>query len=284
MLASLKLKFILAILCVLCTNCGENSFKSAESSDPAEEAAKKLEQKQPDAAIDILLSALGSDIKAIYDGMHATDANGGFIVDLSTVSTSLNTQIDVQKNLGKSESPALVSILASAHGQKYGVDPFDIALELATGSGSSSSTAGSITALYPILPDSTAENKRGLSEAIAILNGIHSQDLTTADYFKKSLFLTANISLITKALDDDPADGNISALEASRLLTNDADALFDLINLAVDAVGSSGLSGSDSQGGKSAASINDIQSDLNNRDGDSNTEKARDFLASLSEE
>ena len=265
-----------SFLMFFCLNCGKNSFKDSDKSVPTEDASKALEEGNSDSAIEILLDDLGSQFKAIYQQMSLLTPT-----EISTNMAAISSQLVSD---GKEDIPAKISILASAHAQKYGIDPLDIALSLATnetGSAAEEGSSNAITILYPILPAATSENKTGLSQSIAILNAIHQSDLTTADFFKKSLFMMANISLITKTFDTSPADGRITLNELSQLESGTTEDLFNLLEAAIGAVSQTDQSGNLAT---AAEKISGIRNSIAEQSGSDDTEKLKEFLINATNE
>ncbi|MFK7822522.1 MAG: hypothetical protein AB8G05_00070 [Oligoflexales bacterium] len=276
-------KYVLFVMILILFSCGDNALKGVYSTNPAEDAVKQLEAKNPDAAIDILIDALGTEIKLLYRSVSSLAADGNYTYTPTEFSDQLRSLINQLINQDKENIPAMISVLSAAHGQKFGIDPFDIALALATGNtGSNSEDSSSITALYPVLPEPTDENKRGLNEAIAILNALDTLYYTNADYFKQSLLFVSNISLITKSLDIAPEDGQITANEILTLDTTDATELLQLVELAYQASLSSGESGGvESAGSRSASAITDLKNELDQSEGASDNAKAQDFITTI---
>ncbi|NRA45645.1 MAG: hypothetical protein HRU09_11875 [Oligoflexales bacterium] len=265
------------------SSCGDNALKGIYPSNPAEDAVKQLEAKNPDAAIEILVDALGTNIKLLYSAVSSIAADGSYTYTPTEFSDQLRPLINELIAKGTKHVPAMISVLSAAHGQKFGIDPFDIALSLATGNADAGNPSNStITSLYPVLPEPTDENKRGLNEAIAILNALDIQYYTNADYFKQSLLFVSNISLITKSLDVAPEDGEISANEVLTLDVRDATELLQLVELAYQASLNSGENdGDESAGSRSASAISDLKSDLDQSEGESDNERAQDFITTI---
>lgn len=86
--------------------CGTNAFKSTDKGDPAEDAVIALENDDPDAAIERLESALGSE-----------PGNSKYL-----------------------------SLLAAAYAQRAGVEPIQFAREMAESGGGTSSASGLVAA------------------------------------------------------------------------------------------------------------------------------------------
>lgn len=260
-------------------SCGKNTFTGLEAQDPKEEAVKYMEAYKPSKAITTLLKALGSELRSVYDEMPNLSPE--------EISTKMHAVISKLKAQGKKHVPAMISILASAHGQLYGIDPFSLALALAAGSttnlyatdalalGTTSTSA--LAALYPVLPAATEDNRAGLNQTLAILNALDTADLIPADNFKKSLFFMANASLLTKSLDTN-LDGEISADEALTLDINAAADIFNLMTLALEAVSGSDEEGNSAVAAQCAASITQLKEKLETMEGSDDTEKARNFV------
>ena len=278
-----SIRFLVLIMLTYLNACGDNALKSIYPTNPAEDAVKQLEAKNPDAAIDILVDALGNEIKLLYGAISSIGTDGDYAYSPAEFSDQLRPLINQLINNGHKHIPAMISVLSAAHGQKFGIDPFDIALSLATGGADSGASNNStITSLYPVLPEATDANKRGLNEAIAILNALETQYYTNADYFKQSLLFVSNISLITKSLDVAPEDGEISANEILTLGSNDATELLQLVELAYQASLNSGENdGDESAGSRSASAISDLKNELDESEGDSDNAKAQEFITSI---
>lgn len=274
-------KLVLITLLLALNSCGDNALKSVYPTNPAEDAVKQLEAKNPDAAIKILIDALGTNIRRLYNGISSLATDGSYTYTPTEFSDQLRPMVNRLIAQGKDHVPAMISLLSAAHGQKFGIDPFDIAISLATGEANVDSSSA-ITALYPVLPEATNENKRGLNEAIAILNALDTQYYTNADYFKQSLLFVSNISLITKALDVAPQDGEITPNEVLTLDINDATELIELVELAYQASLSSGENdGDQSAGSRSASAISDLKSELDQAEGEGDNEKAQAFISNI---
>lgn len=267
----------------LAFSCGKNSFREYETQNPSEQAVKALEERNPSKAITILLAELGPDFKNAYSNMLGQSN--------SEIIAALNVIIEDKMNLGFSLTPQLVSILASAHAQKYGVDPFDLALALASSSSdeneansNSSGDENAMTKLFPVLPEATEENQAGLNQSLSILNSIGSSRFSNADFFKQALLLTANAAMVTKSLDKN-GDGKIDINDAASLTIENAEALLDFLEqAAVAALGSaqaedSTIEGIESNAAKSAQSIDKIKEEICATEGSSDTEKIQNYLS-----
>ena len=259
--------------------CGEDLY-SQLNPNVAEKAVKYLEKQEPDNAIDILLDELGENVTDLYKSFRRKNSSGAFILSSLDITSNLKNEVEKLINQGKSETTELISVLSAAHSQKYGVDPFDIALKLAT-SGGGESEGSAIMALYPALPDPTKGNKRGLTEAIAILNALSPSRLSSADSFKVSLLSMANMSLTTKALDTNPTDGTLSVEEILDLSADDAETILTLILTAAEASLNSALEeeGADADSSQIMA---ELKNQLQESSGASTTEQVQNFIIEAS--
>jgi hypothetical protein len=278
----LKLLFALASL----SSCGTSIFKSLDKSDAATDAAIALEKKQPESAIKIILDALGDEYHAVYDDVDAATETSTGTIALAAKMTEL---IDAG---AISNVPNLVSILASAKAQLHGIDPFNIALQIAdsatstTDSSSSTEssdtaaaggTANAVTSLFPVLPEASLENLHGLDVAMAILQSIGTLK-TVPDQYKEALFLTASVALVTKSLDTD-GDGKISALESITLSDAAATILLNQIISAGAAAAAGGETSAETTPSASTAQIQALQSKIDAQEGATQEEKLRNFMA-----
>lgn len=267
----MKPYFILMYFIFSLGSCGDNSFKGIDSVNPGEEATKKLEEGKPEQAEKIILAALGNQYKAVYTSINDQS-------DLLSIQTELNSQLAQLIASKKVKKPkALVSILASAKAQIHGIDPFTVALSLAT-SGSSSDSSNELTRIFPVLPTPNSTNIRGLNVAMTVLNSIGSGDFTKADNFKVAIFLTSSISLACKSLDTD-GDGAISTVETAELSDEVAVAIFTQLASATLAMSQSSSSSDGDSTKKNSEAITGLNSKIQSMDGDTDTDKLRNFLS-----
>ena len=267
-------KLLIIIILQISLSCGTSDLGQSSS----EKAVKFLEKNDPDSAIEILLESLGANVSDIYNGFRDKNEAGSYVSSTAEITTALKAEVHTLVSEGKNETAEQISILSAAHSQKHGIDPFDIALKLAT-TQSSESQSSAIMILYPALPDATDENKRGLGEAIAILNSLSPEHLSSADQFKLSILSMANMSLTTKALDTSPTDGKLSAEEIFTLSNQDAETIVDLILTAAEA----SLSSLSSESGEStevnsSTVINELKSRLESSEGTSTSEQVQNFM------
>ena len=104
---------------------------------------------------------------------------------------------------------------------------------------------------------------------------------STADFFKKSLFMMANISLITKTFDTSPADGRITLNELSQLESGTTEDLFNLLEAAIGAVSQTDQSGNLAT---AAEKISGIRNSIAEQSGSDDTEKLKEFLINATNE
>ena len=196
--------------------------------DPAVEAAIELDNENPNKAIKILLNSLGSDFSDLYYGVDETS-------DMVEVKNSLCSQVSaLLSSTEVSDAGNLISVLASAHSQSYGIDIVTIALAMGADSKLETavvSDASMFVKVYPVIPEPTAPVLRGIELSMALLECLGSST-TAEDSFKQTFFTFANSALITKSLDED-LDGTISAVEATKMTDAAAENFMSMIESAV---------------------------------------------------
>lgn len=261
--------------------CGDNAFKGIDEEDSAEDAVKKLEQLDPEEAEKIALDALGPTYKNIYQSITNES-------DLLAIQQSLAGELEQIIALGKVKNPInLVSVLSSAKAQIHGIDPFSVALALATDDdeeeNQSTETKNEVTRIFPVLPEPTIENIRGLNVAMAVLNSIGASRFSKADHYKSAIFLTSSVSLASKALDKDE-DGAISALEASDLTDELAISILTQIASATLAISQSSSNEDGEKSKKNAQAIANLNAKIESQAGDTTSEKLRNFLSQKTSE
>lgn len=267
-----KILFI-AISVNFLPSCGEdgNIFYSIDPPLTSEIATKYLEKNESQKAIDTILTELGMDYQNTYNQAKKVDAN------LTEYTSELNTQLSLAKNSGVNDVANLVSILASAVAQKWGIDTLDIVLNLASSS-SGTSNSNAITALFPILPEATVERIHGVRLAITLLNSM-GNEIRDADKFKLGIYMTSAMSLSLKIIDLD-GDGLFSSLETSGI--NEATATL-VINMLTDAASVlealvKSEASKDSQTSNATSSLSTTRDQIKNSVGSDTTEKLQDFL------
>lgn len=275
-------------------SCGDgNVFTELVPLPPEKEASRYLELKQPDKAISVLTKALGADVSETVS-LSSSDTNIRVSSELESLdgaldgaalSSVLTSQLDsvYQSN---SDVYKWASVLSSAYAQKLAMDPIDLALALVgdsdseeeeTSSSSSTESDSPIVALYSILPESTEANREQAQLVVSLLEAIPSALRTAADSLKISLFLTAQTSLITKELDTDPADGELTPNELGAESLTPAKAI-EILNTLIAA--SENDAGGDSSSAEAAAAIDSVLTEIDSQEGESIDEKLRNYLGS----
>lgn len=227
--------FMIAVIVgSLLLGCGTNIASSLVDADPIDAALVYLEQDDPDSAIAILEDVVESE----------------------------PTNYEAK------------SILALAIGQKYGLEPLEFALNLAT---QSSEQAGSgLTSMMGALPAATDANIAGIQQAVTYMESIPEASRNKADTFKLSMFQSALLTLMMKKLDDD-LSGEFDASELANLSDEDAAAIMLLLANAV----TSSNAGADGESSAGAASqLAAIQSAIDGESGSSDSEKLKNYLSS----
>lgn len=275
------LSYICIILCL--SACGRNIASSYISTNPSEEAAKALEDKDPKKAVSIILDELGKDFKALYLAIPTELAKDNDALPTNQVNTeahltAMSAEVSSLKSAKKvKDIDQLVSILSSAYATIYKIDSFDLALALANTS--PNNNASPITLLFPVLPEATNANINGVKGANLILDSIGSSNFTTADYFKKSLFLTASVSLTFKQLD---TNGN-QEIDPEELLNIDGDFSDKILSLLLQAgssVSNSGTEESDEKASVISEKISAIHAEILSSDGGDDSAKIQSYISS----
>ena len=260
------------LVCTLwLTACGDNVFEGLDGSNPAEDAVKKLEEGDALEAERICLNALGSTYRSLYESIGPT-------TDLISMEETLGAEVDAifsedrVKNAGD-----IVSALSSAKAQMHGVDPFDVALVMATQDDSDESS-NEVTAIFPALPEPTSNNILGLNVAKAVLNSLGVERFNKGDHYKSALFLTSSVSLASKALDSD-GDGAISTLEANNLTDELAISILTNLASASLAIDQSTTTTDGEKARQNAEKISSLNSRIQSGEGSTSTDKLRSFLS-----
>lgn len=206
------------------TACGSNVYTPLQSYDPADEAARYLEQKKPNDAINTLENALKDRPgEAVY-----------------------------------------VSMLALAYAQRAGVAPIDFLDDMDGATNGNLLLTNEITALFSVMPPATSSAINDVDYAITLLGQLGEADLNAAEKLKLSLFQTASTVLKVKILDTDgdgsvstaelldlsgaTADSIIAGLQnAAALLSGGGATASDGSDVAVDKINAM-ISGISSQG------------------------------------
>lgn len=253
-------------------SCGPNLFELAEEPETDTQAARYLETGKPDKAIKILLDALGDEVKTEYEsGKTGSELSAGLTLASNTVE----------------KRAAYLSLLSAAVGQIYGFDVLGLVLKMGdsesdAGSSSTNETSnssGGFAALYPVLPDATDDNIDGFAKALAILQAIPSNEMTSADVFKQGLLLTATLAMRTKKLDLN-GDGKVSPEEAINLSIDDATTILESLADAAISIGSfASGEGENSAAQAVADKLSAFQDQINSEDGADDVEKLQNFIA-----
>ena len=229
------------LLVGLLVSCGANSLKQYEEENVKQDAVIFLEKHDPDSAIEIL-----------------------------------------EKELEKSPDDAeLLSLLATAYGQKHGLDVLDLALSFGTATATTNTATESgrsdIAKMWPFLPDPTTANIDGLAHSVAFLNQIPVAQRINGDYLKLAIHVSAEMSLRLKALDTN-GDFKLSLSElASMSATTAAAILTGLLSAATAA----GLAGDQGDSANSASSsISKISTDIEAQSGSTQEEKLANYFSS----
>lgn len=235
------IKMTLAITVAL-SGCGSNIYAPLQSQDPADEAARYLEQGKPQKAIDLLEKALADD-----------EGNATYI-----------------------------SMLALSYAQRAGVAPIDFVENMGSvdsggGSGGGSSSNG-ITALFGVTPAATTSAIEDVDYAISLMGQLPTDAFTDAEKLKLSIFQTASTVLKIKILDTD-GDGTVSASEMLNLTDATAESIvLGLINAS--SLLSGGGANASSGGDAAASLISDMVSGINGQSGSTSRDKLSGYLSS----
>ena len=235
------IKMTLAITVAL-SGCGSNIYAPLQSQDPADEAARYLEQGKPQKAIDLLEKALADD-----------EGNATYI-----------------------------SMLALSYAQRAGVAPIDFVENMGSvdsggGSGGGSSSNG-ITALFGVTPAATTSAIEDVDYAISLMGQLPTDAFTDAEKLKLSIFQTASTVLKIKILDTD-GDGTVSASEMLNLTDATAESIvLGLINAS--SLLSGGGANASSGGDAAASLISDMVSGINGQSGSTSRDKLAGYLSS----
>ncbi|NDE13787.1 hypothetical protein EBZ80_02545 [bacterium] len=143
--------------------CGSNVYAPLQSQDPADQAARYLEDGKPQKAIDLLEKKLAD-------------------------------------NPGEAR---YISILALAYAQRAGVAPIDFLDNMGSAQNSNTGLTNDITALFSVTPPATTSAIADVDYAISLLTSLSGDDLNDAEKLKLSLFQMASTVLKLKILDTD---------------------------------------------------------------------------------
>lgn len=143
--------------------CGSNVYAPLQSQDPAEQAARYLEDGKPQKAIDLLESAL-------------KDSPG---------------------------DARCISILSLAYAQRAGVAPIDFLDNMGSAQNTNTALSNDITALFSVTPPATTSNIADVDYAVTLMASLPADALNDAERLKISMFQLASTVLKLKILDTD---------------------------------------------------------------------------------
>ena len=249
--SSMKKSKLLLAGAVLCSTigCGQSLFSTFRKTDPATEACRELEKKDPDAAINILNSALeGSPGNAKY-----------------------------------------LSILATAYAQRAGVDPLNLALNMGTSSSSKTSlklassagSAADFTAMFSLLPAAVQSAIDDVDLSVKILTDqISPDERQPGDLFKAAIYMTASMVLHVKKFDA-AGDGALSVSDLASLTAEDAAAILNNLASAITLLGTSGSAdgGGQAASAQAASALEAYSAQITSSSGSDDTEKLRAYLS-----
>jgi hypothetical protein len=265
----MKRKFLFGIALIAVAACGSQSSVVnlfPQKLDPADRAAKYLEQGKPEQARSLLLKELGTDFTSAYDGINATN-----VTDASTTLSAFIT------------TPAkatLASLLASAEAQILGLDPIELILKsknLTSGSGQSSNI---FISMWPILPAATNDSILTAQKATAALISL-SAFYIKEDTLKLTMFQLAATSLSLKIADTngnnqlDPSEIASLSLESASLI------LSQIASAALAAASINSETGTNEA--QVASKISDVATALAQSQGSDNQQKVQSWLGTLSQ-
>ncbi len=153
----------LALMMSGLSGCGSNVYAPLQSQDPAEQAARYLEDGKPQKAIDLLEKELADN----------------------------------------PDEARYISILALAYAQRAGVAPIDFLDNMGSAQNSNTGLTNDITALFSVTPAATSSSIADVDYAVTLLASLTADDLNDAEKLKLSLFQMASTVLKLKILDTD---------------------------------------------------------------------------------
>ena len=231
----------LIVLLKVFTACGkQNLFRSAEDSDPLEEAATLLEEDKADDAIELLKDELEDN----------------------------------------PENYSAMSLLSTAISQKWGIDTITMALNLSKSQQTSQGQAlasNEVVRLYAILPPATDDTIAGVTEAQGWLQAIPSASRNKSDFFRLSLLDLSAMVLRTKYFDSN-SNGELEASELVNMSTTDASAIIQiLVGAQANAAIGSAVDGQNAA--KVAEAMGSIKEKIDSAEGATTEEKLKNYLA-----
>jgi len=232
--------------------------------DPADRAARYLEQGQPEKAKSLMLSELGADFSNTYNSLDATS-----ILLAPEALSSLITS---------SKQATFASLLASAEAQAAGLDPIELMLKSKSITATSGQSSNVFIALWPILPAANSTSVLSAQKATAALVAISSFYIKE-DILKLTLFQLAATSLSLKVAD---TNGN-NLLDPSEIASLDlATATLILSQIASAAQAAASIT-ADSKTNEAmiAAKISSVATAISQSSGSDDQQKVQSWLQNL---
>ena len=232
--------------------------------DPADRAAKYLEEGQPEKAKSLMLSELGADFSSAYNALDTTSIMGAAEALAPFVTTS--------------KQATFASLLASAEAQASGLDPIDLMLKSKSLSGSSGQSSNIFIAMWPILPAANATSVLSAQKATAALVAM-SKFYIREDTLKLTLFQLAATSLSLKVAD---TNGN-NILDASEIASLDLATASLILSQIVSAAqaAASITAQSETNEAKVAEKISSVATALSQSSGSDDQQKVQSWLGTL---
>jgi hypothetical protein len=261
------MKMILGLSIFIQTACGSqgsvfNLFP--QKLDPADRAAKYLEEGKPEKAKSLMLGELGDGFTSAYEGLDATTITGAS----GTLAPFITT----------TKQATYASLLASAEAQSNGLDPIDLMLKSQAISSTSGQSSNIFIAMWPILPAATGASVLSAQKATAALVAMSSFYIKE-DTLKLTLFQLAATSLSLKVAD---TNGN-NLLDASEIASLDlATASLILSQIASAAQAAASISASsETNEAKIATQISTVAAAVASSSGSDDQQKVQSWLSTL---
>jgi len=188
--------YILLLILYFIGSCGTDSiFFSLEQRDVATEATIAIENNDPEKAIELCLTELGSDYSQIISNLEQGT------IPMAIAQTQLLTklsEIAEEKTIDRPYNTA--SILSTAYAQKAGVDVIDIIAGLIEPSASSSGSLESVA--DQITYDLGGKNLGAMEKSVAVLRSIGLANNRDVENFKLTFYQLSYMTLFVKSLPD----------------------------------------------------------------------------------
>ncbi|MEI8025320.1 MAG: hypothetical protein WCI18_03125 [Pseudomonadota bacterium] len=232
--------------------------------DPADRAAKYLEEGQPEKAKSLMLNELGPDFSNTYNALDAASITGASDALAPFVTTA--------------KQATFASLLASAEAQASGLDPIELMLKSKSLSDSSGQSSNIFIAMWPILPAANAASVLSAQKATAALVAMSSFYIRE-DTLKLTLFQLAATSLSLKVAD---TNGN-NILDASEIASLDlATATLILSQIVSAAQAAASITAqSETNEAKVASKISSVATALSQSSGSDDQQKVQSWLGTL---